>query len=63
MFRIYVYGRKIKLYTDSQVLICLNQSVITSNRVARSLLAIKQSDIEICHTKGANDVLADILSW
>jgi hypothetical protein len=34
-FRIYVYGRKIKLYTDSQALTFLNRCVITSNRVAR----------------------------
>ena len=61
-FRIYVYGRKIKLYTDSQALTFLNRCVITSNRVARWLLAIQQYDIEICHIKGANNVLADILS-
>ena len=61
-FRIYVYGRKIKLYTDSQALTFLNRCVITSNRVARWLLAIQEFDIEICHIKGANNVLADILS-
>ena len=61
-FRIYIYGRKIKLYTDSQALTFLNRCVITSNRVARWLLAIQQYDIEICHIKGANNVLADILS-
>ena len=61
-FWIYVYGRKIKLYTDSQALTFLNRCVITSNRVARWLLAIQQYDIEICHIKGANNVLADILS-
>ena len=61
-FRIYVYGRKIKLYTDSQALTFLNRCVITSNRVARWLQAIQQYDIEICHIKGANNVLADILS-
>ena len=60
-FRIYVYGGKIKLYTDSQALTFLNQCVITSNRVARWLLAIQQYDIEICHITGANNVLADIL--
>jgi len=61
-FRIYIYGRKIKLYTDIQVLTFLNRCVITSNRVARWLLAIQKYDIEICHIKGANNVLADILS-
>jgi len=61
-FRIYVYGQKIKLYTDSQALTFLNWCVITSNRVARWLLAIQLYDIEICHIKGANNVLADILS-
>jgi len=35
---------------------------MTSNRVARWLLAIQQYDVEIFHIKGANNVLADILS-
>jgi len=61
-FRIYVYGRIIKLYTDSQALSFLIRCVITSNRVARWLLAIQQYDTEICNIKGANNVLADILS-
>ena len=61
-FRIYIYGRKIKLYTDSQALTFLNRCVITSNRVARWLLSIQQYDIEIHHIKGTNNVLADILS-
>ena len=60
-FRIYVYGRKIKLYTDSQSLKFLNRCIITSNRVTRWPLAIQQYDIEICHIKGANNVLDDIL--
>jgi len=61
-FRIYVYGRKIKLYTDSKKLTFFNRCVITSNLVARWQLAIHQYDIEICHIKGGNIVLADILS-
>jgi hypothetical protein len=61
-FRIYIYGRKIKLYTDSQALTFLNRCVITSNPVARWLLSIQQYDIEIHHIKGTNNVLADILS-
>jgi len=60
-FRIYVYGRKIKMYIDSQALTIFNRCVITSNRVTRWLLAIRQYDIEICHIKGTNNVLADIL--
>jgi ribonuclease HI len=61
-FRIYVYGRKIKLYTDSQVLTFLNRCAITSNRVARWMLAIQQYDVEISHIKGTKNVLADVLS-
>jgi ribonuclease HI len=61
-FRIYVYGRKIKLYTDSQALTFLNRCAITSNRVARWMLAIQQYDVEISHIKGTNNVLADVLS-
>jgi hypothetical protein len=61
-FRIFVYGRKIKLYTDSQALTFLNRCAITSNRVARWMLAIQQYDVEISHIKGTNNVLADVLS-
>jgi len=61
-FRIYVYRRGKKLYTDSQALTFLNRCVITSSRVARWLLVIQQFDIEMCHIKGANNVLTDILS-
>jgi len=61
-FRIHIYGRNIKLYTDSQALTFLNRCVITSNRGPNWLLAIQQNDIEIHHVKGTNNVLVDILS-
>jgi hypothetical protein len=60
-FRIYVYGRKIKLYTDNQALTFLNRCAITSNRVTRWMLAIQQYDVEISHIKGTKNVLADVL--
>jgi len=34
-FRIYIYGRKVTLFTDNKALSFLNRCVITSNRVAR----------------------------
>jgi hypothetical protein len=61
-FRIYVYGHKIVLHTDNKSLTFLDKCAITSNRVARWLIAIQEYDIEIKHIKGTDNYLADILS-
>jgi hypothetical protein len=61
-FKIYVYGHKITLCTDSKSLTFLNKCVITSERVARRILNIQEYDIEIKHIKGVQNHLADILS-
>ena len=61
-FRIYVYGRKIILYTDNKPLAFLNRCAITSNRVARWMVNLQQYDIELRHVNGAHKHLADVIS-
>ena len=50
------------MYTDNQAITFLQKCAITSNRVARWLMDIKQYDLEIRHIKGVNNHLADVLS-
>jgi len=61
-FRIYVFGRKITLYTDNKSLSFLQKCVLTSNRVARWVIELQQYDIQVRHITGANNYLADVLS-
>lgn len=61
-FKIYIYGRKVILFTDNQAITFLQKCVITSNRVARWMMEIQQYDIEIRHIKGVQNYLADVLS-
>ena len=61
-FRIYVFGRKITLYTDNKSLSFLQKCVLTSNRVARWVIELQQYDIQFRHITGANNYLADVLS-
>jgi hypothetical protein len=61
-FRIYIYRHKILLYTDNKSLMFFNRYAITSNRVARWMLSLKQYDIELRHVKGTQNHLADVIS-
>jgi hypothetical protein len=61
-FRIYIYGRKVTLFTDNKALSFLHRCVITSNRVARWVVQIQEYDLEIRDIKGAQNHLADIPS-
>ena len=61
-FRIYVYGRKVTLFTDNKALSFLHRCVITSNRVARWMIQLQEYDLDVRHISGAQNHLADILS-
>jgi ribonuclease HI len=61
-FKIYIYWRKVILFTDNQAIPFLHKCVITSNRVARWLMEIQQFDLEIRHIEGVQNHLADVLS-
>jgi hypothetical protein len=61
-FRIYVYGRKVKLYTDNKSVSFLGKCVITSNRVARWALRIQEYDLTLVHIAGTKNHFADVLS-
>jgi len=62
-FRIYIYGRKVTLFTNNKALSFLHRCVITSNRVARWMIQIQEYDLEIRHIKRVQNHLADILSY
>ena len=51
-FRIYIYERKVTLFTDNKALLFLHRCVITSNRVARWMVQIQEYDLEIRHIRG-----------
>ena len=61
-FRIYVFGHKILLRTDNKALLFLQKCTMTSNRIARWVLQLKEYDIEISHISGTQNYLADIIS-
>jgi hypothetical protein len=61
-FRLQIYGNKIIINTDNKALSFLQKCAITSNRVARWLIAIQEYDLEIRHIKGVENHLADVLS-
>jgi hypothetical protein len=61
-FRIYIYGRKVTLFTDNKALSFLHRCVITSNRVARWMVQVQEYDLEIRHSRGVQNHFADILS-
>jgi hypothetical protein len=61
-FKVYIYGRKVILYTDNKAITFLQKCVIISNRVARWMTELQQFDLEIRHIKGINNHLADALS-
>jgi hypothetical protein len=56
-FKIYIYGRNIILFTDTQAITFLQKCVITSNRVAKWMMEIQQFDLEIQHIKGVKITL------
>jgi ribonuclease HI len=61
-FRIYIYGHKVTLFTDNKALSFLHRCIITFNRVAKWTVQIQEYDLEIRHSKGVQNQLADILS-
>ena len=61
-FRVYIYGRKVILFTDNQAITFLHKCVITSNRVARWMVEIQQFDLEIRHIRGVQNHLAEVFS-
>jgi hypothetical protein len=61
-FRIYVYGRKLKLYTDNKSVSFIKKCVITSSRVARWALMIQEYDLTVVHIAGTKNHFADVLS-
>ena len=61
-FRIYIYGRKIVLFTDNTTLLFLHLRVITSSKVARWMAQIQKCDLDIRQIKGVQNHLADNLS-
>jgi hypothetical protein len=60
--RIYIYGRKVTLFTDNKALSFSHRCVITSNRVARWMVQIQEYDLEIRYIREVQNHLADILS-
>jgi hypothetical protein len=61
-FRIYMYGRKVTLFTDNKALSFLHRCIITSNRVVRWMVQLQECGLEIRHIKGVQNHLADFLS-
>jgi hypothetical protein len=61
-FRIYVFGRKIRVHTDNKALSFLKRCVLTSNRVARWVMQLQEYELDISHIRGAENHLADVLS-
>jgi hypothetical protein len=61
-FRIYVSGRKIKIYTDNKALSFLQRYVLTSNSLSRWILEVQEYELEIGHIKGSQNHFADISS-
>jgi hypothetical protein len=61
-FRIYIYGRKVTLFTDNKALLFLHRCNITSNRAAGWMVQIQEYDLEIRHIRGVQNHLAGILS-
>jgi hypothetical protein len=61
-FRIYVFGHKILVRTDSKALSFLQKCTLTSNRIARWVMQLQEYDIQISHISGSQNYLADIIS-
>jgi hypothetical protein len=61
-FRLYVYGRQIKVFTDNKSLYFLKRCVLTSDRIARWVMQLQEYDLEVVHISGSSNFLADILS-
>jgi hypothetical protein len=60
-FRLYVYGRRINMYTDKSVSF-IKKCVITSNRIARWVLLIQEYDLTLVLIAGTRNHFADVLS-
>jgi len=61
-FRIYMYGRKVTLFTDNKALSFLHRCVITSNRVVRWMVQLQECGLEIRNIRAVQNHLADFLS-
>jgi ribonuclease HI len=50
-FRIYVFGRHIKVHTDNKALSFLRRCILTSKRMARWIMELQDYDLEIVQTR------------
>jgi hypothetical protein len=61
-FIIYFFSHHIEVHTDSKALSFLKRCTLTSNRMARWIMALQGYDIEIAHISGTENYFADSLS-
>jgi hypothetical protein len=61
-FRLYVFGHKILIKTDSKALSFLQKCALTSNRIARWVMQLQEYDIQVSHISGTRNYLADVIS-
>jgi hypothetical protein len=61
-FRLYVFGHKILIKTDSKASSSLQQCTLASNRIARWDMQLEGYDIQISHINGTRNYLADVIS-
>ena len=59
---IYLLGSKTTVYTDHKALTFLKTMKNSSPRVARWWVELQQYDLEVCYRRGADNVVADMLS-
>lgn len=61
-FRLYVFNRKIKIYTDHVSLAFMSKCKLASNRIGRYIHEIMSYDVEIAHISGKDNIFSDLLS-
>jgi hypothetical protein len=61
-FRLYVYGRQIKVFADNKSLSFLKRCVLTSDRISRWVMQLQEYDLDVVYVSGSSNLLADILS-
>jgi transposase InsO family protein len=62
IFRVYILGRHVRLYTDHQALKQVFSDPQPNGRRARWIATFQEYDVEIRHRPGAKNLLADSLS-
>ena len=61
-FEPYLYGRKFKLETDHQPLLCMQRTKVANGRIMRWALALQPYRYRMVAIKGKDNVGADYLS-